>query len=146
MSPGAGTRARNWDVGLIAWAERLRGLPFEWGATDCAILCCEAFDLMTCAQLAERYRGQYANLHGARRYQMQHGITLKTVLEAAGCTPVRPHFQQRGDFLLETAGGFACGHVCLGELALSATPEAGVAFAPVRELLARPGCEILRAP
>ena len=139
-------RPRNWDVKLIAWAENLRGSPFEWGVTDCAILCCEAYDIMTGGQLAKQYRGRYANETEAWKFQTQHGIHLKKGLLAAGCTPVTSNFQQCGDFLLESAGGFMCGHVCLGVQALSARPGEGVNLLPVRELIARPGCEILRAP
>ena len=139
-------RPLNWDTALIAWAEKLRGSPFEWGVTDCAILCAEAFDLMTDAEFAERYRGRYTNESEARRFQQRHGIDLRMGLEAAGCTPVERNYQQRGDFLLESAGGFVCGHICLGAYALSAAPESGVNLLPVRELLTRPGCGILRAP
>ena len=139
-------RPLNWDVALIAWADRLRGSEFKWGVTDCAILCCEAFDIMTTGGLAKQYRGRYTDEIGARRFQALHEIDLETVLKAAGCTPVAPNFQQCGDFLLEFAGGFVCGHVCLGLHALSARPGDGVNLVPVRELIARAGCEILRAP
>ena len=151
---GSRVRPLNWDVALIAWAEHLRGSPFEWGVTDCAILCLEAFDIMSgrwgqpdgCGGLAEQYRGRYADERAARRFQVLHDVDLRKKLVAAGCTPVAPNFQQCGDFLLESAGGFVCGHVCLGLHALSATPESGVQMLPVRELIARPWCEILRAP
>jgi hypothetical protein len=32
------TRVLDWRLRLLTWAESVRGLPFEWGRTDCAAL------------------------------------------------------------------------------------------------------------
>lgn len=137
-------RIEHWEAALTEWARNRCGAPFEWGQTDCAMLCFEAFDALTGEALAARYRGRYASERSALRFMAEHGIDLRWVLIEAGCLPVAKGFQQRGDFMLVPIGAFVGGHVCLGDRVISAPPGGRVGYGWLGQLLRYPSLEILR--
>ena len=125
---------------LRAWALARVGTPFAWGATDCALLACEAVDVQTPAlRLAERYRGRYASLLGALRFQIRAGVDLASVLAAAGLQEIPPGRAAAGDILIVPDGAFACGHVVFGVRSLSVWPEGRVGWCWTADLVEQPG-------
>jgi len=127
---------------LILWARRALGRPFAWGRVDCAILACEAYDVLTGRNLAAQYRGRYSTAGEARRFQRRR-IDLSEGLKAAGCFAAKPP-TRLGDILVAEKDGFLCGHVCLGDFALSAWPDRGVALGRTAEVMALPGAVAMR--
>lgn len=138
-------RRPDWDTRLARWAT-LRNLePFVWGQTDCAMLCLEAFDVMTGLALAEEHRGRYHSQSSALRYQRQHGIDVDVALYRAGCVQVVPGLQQRGDFVIVEREPFPHGHVSFGVKALSSTRRDFVRWGTINFSVSE-GMHILRVP
>lgn len=137
-------RIAGWEAELTCWATRTIGRPFVWGESDCAILCAEAFDVMTGQDHSRELRGAYFSRIGALRYQSRVR-SLWSGLLGAGCKPLAsPFLIARGDFLLGWERGFCCGHVCLGEWSLTAGPEDGVCVCDTDELRVLPHMRALR--
>lgn len=130
-------KLHDWDARLARWATGQVGTPFAWGGTDCAILAFEALDAMAGGNLAAQYRGEWNTELGARRFQIKHRTDLLKVILRAGCAPVEPHFQQRGDLLIVEENGFQCAHVCMGLRSLSSWPDMGVHWCRTLHLLKR---------
>ena len=121
---------------LMVRAQELLGFPFEYGQTDCAMICILLLDAMTGSQHADQYRGQWHDRKSALRALSRKG-SLQTGLEALGCLPIAPGFQQVGDFILaEDAAGWIYSHVCLGERSISSSPEDGVCLVDTAAALA----------
>lgn len=112
-------RLPDWDTRLARWATLRNGEPFAWGQTDCVMLCLEAFEAMTGADVCTNHRGRWHSRSSALRYQQAHDFTLRRLLPELGCVEVVPGFQQRGDFVIVDREPFPHGHVCFGEKALS---------------------------
>ncbi|MDZ4254710.1 MAG: hypothetical protein U1A72_19235 [Sulfuritalea sp.] len=140
-------KAEGWDVRLARWVDSRRGAVFVWGETDCALLAFEALDAMAgnLETLAGRFRGQWQDRLGALRYQHHHATDARQELEKAGCVPIAPGFQQRGDVLVAPRDGFACAHVCTGRMSLAAWPDLGVHWCDTAAVLAI-GAVVLRLP
>lgn len=127
---------------LLLWAQQSLGKSFVWGRVDCAILAFEAYDKLTGRNLAAQYRGRYSTAGEAKRFQRRR-INLFEVLRAAGCFEAKPPARV-GDILVASKDGFLCGHVCLGEFALSAWPDKGVALGRTEDVMALPGAVAMR--
>jgi len=137
-------RTNGWDVALIEWATGLIDQPFEWGRTDCTVLVAEAIDLITGVQAcAQRYRGAWSDMESAVSWSRAHELDLLQGCEQAGCVEVGSlRMLQRGDILLVPFMRFDdvqvwCGHVVIGDQALSSSPERGVHWMPVRAICTR---------
>ena len=136
-----------WEARLMRWAATRLRMPFRWGETDCCILCLEAVDAIAGSSLAAEHRGRYASAAEALRYQRRRTNLLRALADAGGIFPLR-RFETpaRGDILVAPGGGFFCGHVCLGEHALSAWPGQGVGLGLTAAAAALPGVILLRIP
>ncbi len=137
-------RLEGWEQRLQDWAAARAGLPFEWGKTDCAVLCAEAFDLMAGTDYASSLRGSYATASEAARYQRRIA-NLWDGLRGAGCVVLpSPLAATLGDFLVGRRKGFWCGHVCLGATCLSSDAKTGVGVADTLDLWIRLDLRALR--
>jgi hypothetical protein len=144
-------RANGWDVALIEWATGKVGAPFVWGQTDCTLLVAEAIDIVRGdTQHADHFRGQWSDLETAAAWSREHGVDLRSGCADAGCVQVEnPLMAQRGDLVLVPFSEVEdvqiwAGHVVVGDVALSASPELGVHCLPVAPLCAMPGAVLLR--
>lgn len=137
-------RANGWDVALLKWAAARIGMPFEWGQTDCTVLIAEAIDLITGVQTcAPRFRGAWTDMETAVAWSRLHQLDLLEGCAQAGCVEVANlRMAQRGDLLLVPFMRFDdvqvwCGHVVLGDRAVSSSPERGVHWLPVAAICER---------
>ena len=89
----ASVRLRNWDVELIAWAERMKGQSFVWGLSDCASLVRDACRLMYGYEIFDLswWKTQDEMVEAVRE-----GVT--EILSAVA-TPVGRKFVQTGDII-----------------------------------------------
>ncbi len=114
---------------LRAWALQRVGTPFQWGQMDCALLACEAVDVQTSGLgLVERYRGRYASMLGAMRYQLREGVDLASVLRASGLREIPAAEAVLGDIVCVPDGAFQCGHVVMGPRSVGIWPDAPVGW------------------
>lgn len=121
-------RRPDWEVRLARWATLRNGEPFVWGRTDCAMLCFEALEAITGADVCSRYLGQWHSRSSALRYQQRQGTTVTRELLGLGCSEITPGYQQRGDFVIIERAPFPHAHVCFGEKALSSTIKGTVCW------------------
>jgi len=136
-------KVHGWPWKLAAWSVKRIGKPFSWGETDCAILCLEAFDVMTGAHQAELYRARYRSLREAVKFQRDE-VSLPDWLRSMGCFTVDR--SELGDFIVVERDGFQCGHVCFGSKSLSTWIDAGVNACQTEDVLTFPSARILRVP
>lgn len=141
-------RLDGWDVRLARWATRANGLPFEWGRTDCAMLCFQALEQLTGRDVCSAYAGQWHSRSSALRYQARHGTNVTRELVKLGCVDVPFGQQQRGDFVIVEDAPFPRAHVCFGEKVLSSAPRQRVAWLPMNFHVAAEGglLRLLRSP
>ena len=138
-------RLPDWRVRLLLWSRQRLGCAFEWGRSDCAIVCAEAYDAITGGRLAAQYAGRYRTARGAARFQRRHGVTLREGLEKAGVfrwqgVPVM------GDLILHPHpdGPWVVGHVVLGPFCLTAAEAPGVYLGRTEDAIAQPGAGVWR--
>ena len=142
-------KIEHWVTALHARAQELLGAPFEYGVTDCPMVCLLMHDAMTDKSEADRHRGNWSDRKTGLDYVLRTGNSLENVLRGLGCTNVAVGFQQVGDFILTiTADGWVRGHVCLGEKVISADRDNGVSLYGTVEILTLPDHthRILRLP
>jgi len=141
--PGVQTSGKpaDWTARLAVWGQLAARRPFVWGETDCAILCFEAVEIQGVSGLAAQHRGRYRSMFDAMRYQIAADIDLARALERAGLTQVEAFSARYGDILIGANGPFECGHVCFGDISLSADPDEGVLWQPTRKIL-QAGAEV----
>ncbi|MEI6317410.1 MAG: hypothetical protein WCS09_02770 [Pseudomonadota bacterium] len=146
-------RANGWDVALLDWAATRIGLPFAWGQTDCTLLVAEAIDVITGATAcASRFRDQWSDMASAVAWSRANRLDLLDGCVKTGCVTVvaNPLSLQRGDLLLVPFMRFDdvqvwCGHVVVGNRAVSSSPEKGVHYLPTRLICEQnPGAVLLR--
>jgi hypothetical protein len=143
---GSAGRLAGWQERLAAWAQRRLGDPFQWGESDCAIVCCEAFDCLTGSRMAAEYRARYHNARQALRFQAKRGINLQTELERRGAFRWQG-MALFGDLILHPhpEEPWMVGHVVIGpELVLSANEAAGVCCGRIADAVAQPGAGVWR--
>jgi hypothetical protein len=139
-------KRRDWQPRLSAWARARIGAPFQWGLSDCAILCAEAVDAMTGSTHARSLRGAWGSQAQALRFQRRTGSLVRGLL-LSGCFPLKPVVDwMPGDIIVAERDGFIAGHVCLGDLSLSSLPGLGVCLCETRLLRVYPGSRALRLP
>jgi hypothetical protein len=108
------------------------------------MLCAEAFDLMTGSAYAEDLRGRYSTVAEAVRYQRTVN-NLWDGLRSAGCVAIRsPMAVQCGDFIVARSKGFWCGHVSLGDMALSCAMDADIARLDTMSIIMNTHVRVLR--
>jgi hypothetical protein len=113
---------------------------------DCAILAFEAIDAMAgVEELAPSFRGRWSNERDALRFQVREATDTAKVLASAGCEPVPPGFQQRGDILLVPSDGFQCAHVCMGRYSLTVRPATAARWVLTQDV-AGEGLQTMRLP
>lgn len=140
-------RLLDWESRLRAWAHFRHGDPFQWGVTDCWIVCLEAVDCMRGgASLAAGLRGRYGTRRGALKLQRREDLDLGRVLESAGARRVLAP-PLAGDIVIHQHPDdpFGIGHVCFGEVVLSAHQVHGVALGRTADALAMVGAGVWRA-
>lgn len=131
---------------LLSWARGWEGAPFRWGESDCALIVAEAVDLLSGSATAAALRGCYRSRAQALRFQRRN-FDLPSLIRAQGFFALAERgTPEAGDILIARARGFACGHVCLGRLSLSAWPELGVGLCKTADLMALPDCRVYRRP
>jgi len=91
-------RVRNWDVALILWAETVRGLPFQWGATDCGSLVRDAMEVMYGRDLWPDVP-RWDTLRAAVQIQGTTG-GVAAQLALLGAVEVEYGYVQQGDVIL----------------------------------------------
>jgi hypothetical protein len=127
------------SAALIEWAERMKGLPFEWGQTDCATLTMRGLELLTGRDFPD-YR--WATEAGA--WKVAERELPSSVLTAYGLVEVDPGFQRCGDVILVPRDSWPeCCHLCLGRYSLSGDPHWGVILVRTGALLAMPGAAVM---
>lgn len=142
-------RLPDWDVRLVDWAATRLGAPFEFGVTNCVQLALEAFDAMTGAEVAAKYRGRYKSEREGRRLMLRERVDPLTGLLNLGCVPVPRGFAQRGDIVCMVVGYQHYQHVVFGGETLASRPDTGVAWFELAAVLAAPAAAsavILRVP
>jgi|GEM_PF-2045301 len=123
------------EIRLLRFVDSQRGKPFQWGFRDCNTLGLHILDMLTGAQYAQKVRGRYGTEIGAIRFFKKCGLDwIRDLPEKFGATRIKPGFERAGDFLIvQTLRWQAC-HVCLGESAVTVTPERGVEIVPLSVL------------
>lgn len=112
---------------LMLRAQALIGTPFDYGQTDCPMVCLLMADAMTGSNEAEVHRGQWHDRKSGLAYVARTGNSLEAVLRRLGGVDVCIGFQQPGDFILTiNPEGWVRGHVCLGERCISSDRDSGV--------------------
>ncbi len=126
-------------IALMTRAQELIGTPFEYGQTDCPMVCLMMHDAMTGEHEADAHRGQWSDRKSGLAYVKRTGNSLEAVLRRLGGSDVQMGFQQPGDFILTiTADGWVRGHVCLGLMALSSDRERGISLYSTQAILDLP--------
>ncbi len=136
---GCGVRITHWQTALMARAQALLGTAFEYGQTDCPMVCLFMHDAMTGKNEAEVHRGNWTDRATGLAYVKRTGNGLEAVLRRLGGVDIKKGFQQPGDFIL-TIGpdGWVRGHVCLGASTISADRERGIALYDTQSILTLP--------
>src|SRR5690349_271236 len=104
------TRLPDWEERLTEIIRARHRAPFAWGQFDCALFACDAVLAMTGVDLAEPFRGRYADALGALRAirKFTSGGNLGDVarIQAAAFTipEVDPPFAMLGDVVLGDGG------------------------------------------
>ena len=146
---GRRVKIEHWETALHAAAQQLLGTAFDYGVTDCPMVCLLIHDAMTDKSEANVHRGNWSDRKTGLEYVTRTGNSLENVLRGLGCTDVAVGFQQVGDFILTiTVDGWVRGHVCLGEKVISADRDSGVSLYSTIEILTLPDHrhQILRLP
>jgi hypothetical protein len=132
-------RLPHWQTALHARAQQLLGVPFEYGQTDCPMVCLMMADAMSGRHEAELHRGKWSDRKTGLIYVKKTGNSLEAVLRRLGGQDVEKGFQQAGDFILTiTADGWVRGHVCLGMTCISADRDNGISLYSVGAILTLP--------
>ena len=90
-------RVDNWDIRLFCWGESVRGLPFRWGATDCASLVIDSMEVMYGVDVfpdVDRWR----SLRKAVRVLHDVG-SIADLFRTSGAVQVPVAFAQSGDIV-----------------------------------------------
>lgn len=143
-------RVSDWFYLLVAWSNRISGQAFAWGERDCALICFDAFDVMTGRYVARNYRGRWHDAASAIRYQWRNKTDLARELERLAVVRIPGSAPLVGDFILhpypDPAQPFMVGHICFGEFSLGAHIEHGICAARTASVLAESGAGIWRIP
>lgn len=129
-------KIEHWQTALMARAQGLLGTAFEYGHTDCPMVCLFMHDAMTGKSEADAHRGQWSDRATGMKYVKRTGNSLEAVLRRLGGQDVTKGFQQVGDFIL-TIGpdGWVRGHVCLGAHTISADRDHGISLYDTQSIL-----------
>jgi hypothetical protein len=133
----------NTEAAVHDWAFRVRGRPFAWGETDCAILTLEGLELLTGHPCVAGYRGLWASREEALAHFSQE--LPSDVLKGLGAVEVAPAFAVFGDVITLPADPWPEQlHFILGRYSLVSDEERGVGLAPTRVLLNIAGARVWR--
>lgn len=125
---------------LVEWAERMAGLPFEWGHTDCATLTIRGLELLT----GRAFPDVYVWSSEAQAHAVAERELPSRVLRAFGLDDVDAGFQRTGDVILVPREPWVeCCHLCLGRYSLTSDPERGVGYVRSASLLLQPGAAVM---
>ncbi len=128
-------RYRDWDLRLLEYATSVRGLPFEWGQTNCAALVAGSVDAMTGSALYN-LQGELGLDEPLARELSAQRFTRSTLLDAGLIKIAGINYAQRGDVVLAYSEEWECSHVCLGKYVLTSSPDRGVFFGRMAGLMA----------
>ena len=125
-----------YSVKALDHAQSLIGRPFQYGQTDCTMICLEMYDIMYNGHEVEKYRGMWTDLKTGLACRKNLGMDIHSWLLGLGAERIPVGFQRFGDFIIAiTSAGMALGHVCLGQQSLSSQEEAGVGLCDTVALL-----------
>lgn len=128
---------------LLAWAQSRIGREFQWGRTNCLMLCLEAMDVLSNGHLADTWRSQCSNIRDVIRNTRR--LSAESELEKAGLAKIDgpPHV---GDLIVGLPPHYRqfSGHVVLGDYCISSNPKQGVGYLVTRDVLAQPHAAIWR--
>jgi len=98
-------RYQDWEARLHGFCSARRGVPFTWGANDCALFVADAVQAISGVDLASGCRGRYSSAHEAD--VLLEGLCggdlekfAAQQAEAFGFPEVGVRFAQRGDMVL----------------------------------------------
>lgn len=125
-------RFHNWQSLLSEFFKSRKGMPFTWGVNDCCLFAADAVMVQTGIDLAEGYRGTYADALGAARVLSGMGGVRGLVTARLGAA-VPPKMARPGDVcVLENAGRDLL-VVCGGTIVLG-PGEAGLVRFPLQQV------------
>ena len=124
----------NWEMRLIRFVNDELGKPFDWGKRDCSTLAVSCLREMVGDLDTPWPPFDYTNEREAVRFAKGKLSFHDFLIERFDARPVKPNFEQRGDFIFGHNGLFDCCHVVLGQKAVSVDPEQGVCQMRVKDL------------
>ena len=131
------------EQSVIRWSRTVKGQPFAWGRTDCAMLTLAALDVLTGTAHAEAYTGLWDSEATALAHFATE--TPSQVLQGFGAAEVPPAFVVLGDVITVPADPWPEQlHFVLGRYSLCSDVERGVALLRTRSLTAQPGARVWR--
>lgn len=122
-------RVRGWFDALSGVIERHRGLPFEYGVSDCFIFPMD----VAAAQLGfDPWVDQrdYSSALGAAKRLHAQGFETVADAFAAKFAEVPVMMMGRGDLCSVVQGDEVCGAVCVGEFLLGKARDVGLTHLP----------------
>lgn len=105
-------RLADWRPRLIGYLATTARREFSYGHHDCALFWAGAVEAMTGVDLAQDWRGKYANRKAGLRMLRKAGYADPFDLAARTFAEIPPAFAQVGDLaVMDTPAGPACGVV-----------------------------------
>ena len=129
----------NWQSELASFIELKRSEPFNYGTLDCALLTCDAIEVITGVDVAEEYRGTYSSQSEALEIMEENGGILgigESICERYRLEKIEPNFVGRGDpvvIRIKNQDTFGIISTC-GRAVIVATPN-GIGFAPKKHIV-----------
>lgn len=124
----------NWELSLIRLVNGELGQPFEWARRDCTTLAIDCLRAMVGDFETPWPAFDYTNEREAVRFAEGKQSLQEFLIARFDARPVKPRFEQRGDFIFGHNGLFECCHVVLGSKAVSVDPCHGVVQVRVKDL------------
>lgn len=109
------SRDERWPGILNKEIDKARDMPFEWGASDCALWVANVVEAMTGIDYAESFREKYTTKTGADRALQRYGLEqlAETVTGLLGA-PIEARRARRGDVVMMPMDGIQSIGICLG--------------------------------
>lgn len=127
-------RAEDWPMRLAAEIERVRHLPFRWGAHDCSLFACDVVLALTGVDHGAAFRGHYRSARGALKLIRTHGGLRHIATKALG-PEISPLTAGRGDVAMAVESGREALGVCIGDSCAFAGVN-GLTFHPLSRITA----------
>tara|TARA_R100000655_G_scaffold3535_1_gene12263 strand:+ start:385 stop:801 length:417 start_codon:yes stop_codon:yes gene_type:complete len=131
-------RIEGWEKRLKQVVERHRGIPGQWGVSDCWTLATDAHEAVTGEVLAPQLR-RYKSEAGGYKLFAKHGFTTVGEALAAHLPGCPVLMAQRGDLgVIERGGVESCGVVTSTGVAVKTLYDDGTSqleFHPVTSLI-----------